>query len=118
MKKQLDLFDSSWGVRVDLKDTQEKLFDLVPGSGRCESPLSKNKYLERFRVASNLTYDLFNNGLGNRRKHFGKFFGFVPIPGYGYQYSLPAYRWEQIEEQMEKVITPIIEAAAKEQGVR
>ena len=27
-------------------------------------------------------------------------------------------RWEQIEERMEKVITPLILAAAKEQGVK
>ena len=114
----MDLFEVNWGVRADLKDVQEKLFDLIPASGKCESPLSKNKHLERFRKGANLTYDLFNNALGNHRAEFRKFFGFVPIPGYGYQYDISADRWEQIEERMEKVITPLILAAAKEQGVK
>lgn len=118
MEIQMDLFESSWGVRADLKDTQSKLFDLIPATGKCEKSRSTNKYLERYRIASNLTHDLFNNALGNRRAEFRKFFGFVPIPGWGYQYQLSGDRWDQIDEQMEKVITPIIEAAAKEQGVR
>ena len=80
MEKQMDLFEVNWGVRADLKDVQEKLWDLIPTSGSCESPRSKNKHLDRFRRAANLGYDLFNNGLMNRRSEFKKFFGFVPIP--------------------------------------
>lgn len=118
MEKQLDLFSVSWGVRADLKDIQERLFDLVPSSGRCESPNSKNKALDRFRRASNLAYDLFNNGLMNRRSDFKRFFGFVPIPSWRYQDGMNYERWERVEERMEEVITPIILAAAKEQGVK
>ena len=119
MEKQLDLFSVSWGVRADLKDIQERLFDLVPSSGRCESPNSKNKALDRFRRASNLAYDLFNNGLMNRRGEFKRFFGFVPIPT---REPYPGYmnraKWDEIELRMEKVITPLILAAAKEQEVK
>lgn len=118
MEKQLDLFSVSWGVRADLKDLQEKLFDLIPSEGKCESPLSKNKHLEIFRRAANLGYDLFNNGLMNRRSEFKKFFGFVPIPAPRHQGYMGPERWEQIEERMEKVITPIILAAAKEQRIK
>jgi len=118
MEKQMDLFEVNWGVRADLKDTQEKLWDLIPTSGSCESPRSKNKHLDRFRRAANLAYDLFNNGLMNRRGEFKKFFGFVPIPAPKYQDGMDRERWEQVEERMEKVITPLILAAAKEQGVK
>ena len=118
MEKQLDLFSVSWGVRADLKDIQERLFDLVPSSGKCESPNSKNKALDRFRRASNLAHDLFNNGLMNRRSDFKRFFGFVPIPSLRYQDGMNYERWERVEERMEEVITPIILAAAKEQGVK
>ena len=119
MEKQMDLFEVSWGVRADLKDVQSKLFDLIPGSGSVESPRSKNKNLEKFRVAGNLAYDLFNNGLMNRRGEFKRFFGFVPIPT---REPYPGYmnraKWDEIELRMEKVITPLILAAAKEQGVK
>ena len=115
----MDLFEVNWGVRADLKDAKDKLFDLIPGSGSVESPRSKNKNLEKFRVAANLTYDLFNNGLMNRRGEFKRFFGFVPIPTREpYQGYMNRERWEEIELRMEKVITPLILAAAKEQGVK
>ena len=55
----------------------------------------------------------------NRRGEFKKFFGFVPIPvREPYQGYLNRERWEEIELRMEKVITPLILAAAKEQGVK
>ena len=119
MEKQMDLFEVNWGVRADLKDVQEKLWDLIPTSGSCESPRSKNKNLDKFRRAANLAHDLFNNGLMNRRGDFKKFFGFVPIPTREpYAGYFNRERWDEIELRMEKEITPLILAAAKEQGVK
>lgn len=115
--KQADLFEVNWGIRADLKDYQEQLWDLIPTSGRCEFPNSKNKALDKFRRAANLTYDLFNNGLMNRRAEFRKFFGFVPIPAPRYQGHMSRERWDDIELRMEEVITPLLLAAAQEQGI-
>ena len=69
--------------------------------------------LEKFRVASNLAYDLFNNGLGNRRNQFGSFFGWAPYTRGGMTNS----QFEEAERKLEPVITRIIIDAAKEQGI-
>jgi hypothetical protein len=42
-------------------------------------------------------------------------FGEVPIPGYGHEIS--NIRWSQVEDEVEANFTPIILAAAKEQGL-
>ena len=110
---QGNLFKSSWGVNPGLKHLQEKLDDLIPLQGRVPHSRSKNKALEKFRVASNLTYDLFNNGLGNRRNQFGSFFGWAPYTRGGMTNS----QFEEAERKLEPVITRIIIDAAKEQGI-
>tara|TARA_A100001388_G_scaffold108654_1_gene79721 strand:+ start:635 stop:1030 length:396 start_codon:yes stop_codon:yes gene_type:complete len=110
---QGNLFKSSWGVNPGFKHLQEKLDDLIPLQGRVPHSRSKNKALEKFRVASNLTYDLFNNGLGNRRNQFGSFFGWAPYTRGGMTNS----QFEEAERKLEPVITRIIIDAAKEQGI-
>jgi hypothetical protein len=62
----------SWGLRqtsgydamVDL------LWARVPRCGEVPDAKGSNKKLERFRTANKLVYDLFNNGLCNRRSQF------------------------------------------------
>ena len=81
--------------------------------GKVPHSRSKNKALEKFRVASNLAYDLFNNGLGNRRSHFQGFFGWAPYTRGGMTNS----QFEEAERKLEPVITRIIIDAAKEQGI-
>ena len=66
---QLNLFKSSWAVNEGFSCLYDELIALVPFDGKIPQGRSKNKYLERFRVASNLLYDLFNNGLMNRLSH-------------------------------------------------
>ena len=60
-------------------------------------------------------YDLFNNGLGNRKQQFKKIFGWSVSP------KITCYAttvtWKQWEDRVEEVMTPIIFAAAKEQGI-
>ena len=65
--KQLELFTNNWGVNSGFESLRDKLNDLIPASGRCENPMSKNKHLEKFRRAQNAAYDFFNNGLCNKR---------------------------------------------------
>ena len=112
---QLKLFTNSWATHSGFEHLVDQLNMMIPMSGKCDKPRSTNKNLEKFRKAQNLIYDLFNNGLGNRRTEFRNFFGFVPLPGYGYEVS--RMRWEQIEDEMEPLFTDIIVAAAKEQGI-
>ena len=111
--EQDELFTNPWGVNSGFKHLQEKLDELVPFQGMCENPRTKNKNLEKFRQASNAAYDLFNNGLCNRKPLFKKIFGFAPNNRYATKVS-----WEQWEDRVEEVMTPIIIAAAKEQGVK
>ena len=59
-----------------------------------------------------LLYDLFNNGLMNRKPLFKKIFGFAPSTRYASSVS-----WKQWEERVEEIFTPIMIAATKEQGV-
>ena len=114
--EQAELFDNSWGVNEGFKDLQEKLDELVPLEGKVPFSRSKNKKLEKFRVASNLAYDLFNNGLMNRKSHFKQFFGWAPYAQTRhYQYS--HHDWKRFEEALEPVLTLIIQEAAIEQGV-
>ena len=110
---QGNLFKSSWGVNPGFKHLQEKLDDLIPLQGRVPHSRSKNKALEKFRVASNLAYDLFNNGLGNRRSQFQGFFGWAPYTRGG----MTSSQFEEAERKLEPVITRIIIDAAKEQGI-
>ena len=115
--QQPDLFEPSWGVRPELEGVRDQLNDLIPGSGRCEKPMSANRALEKFRVAQNLAYDLFNNGLMNSRRHFSKFYGFSPFTG-NRHYSLDRNGWSRLEYLVENQLTPIMLRAAQEQGIK
>ena len=114
--EQAELFDNSWGINEGFKNLQEKLDDLIPFEGKVPFSRSKNKKLEKFRVASNLAYDLFNNGLMNRKSHFKQFFGWSP-PAENHRYQYSRHDWKRFEENLEPVLTSIIQEAAIEQGV-
>ena len=109
---QQEMFTCSWGVNSGFKHLQDELDCLVPFEGMCEKPRTKNKNLEKYRQASNAAYDLFNNGLWNKKPLFKKIFGFAPSTRYATSVS-----WKQWEERVEEIFTPIMIAAAKEQGV-
>ena len=113
---QEELFPNPWGVNVGFKHLQEKLDELVPLMGMCEFPRSKNKHLEKFRQASNAAYDLFNNGLGNRAQQLKKIFGWSVSPRI--TCNANKMTWSHWEDKVEEVMTPIILAAAKEQGIK
>ena len=114
---QEKMFKSNWGVNPGFKHLFDQLCDMLPLMGSVENPRSTNKQLEKFRKAQNVIYDLFNNGLCNRRTEYRNMFGEVPLPGIRQQNYISNIRWEQIEEEVEVNFTPIILEAAKEQGL-
>ena len=107
---QEQLFKSSWAVNQGFEALREQLNELIPLSGKCEKSRSTNKKLDRFRTAQNLIYDLFNNGLCNRKAHFRQFFGWAP---YGFDFH--RNQWERFEEALEPEFTQIMQEAAAEQ---
>ena len=114
--EQDELFTNPWGVNSGFKHLQEKLDELVPFQGMCENPRTKNKNLEKFRQASNAAYDLFNNGLGNKRSLFQNIYGWSVGPrDTSYAQKMT---WSHWEDRVEEVLTPIILEAAKEQGIK
>ena len=112
---QEKMFKNPWGVNQGFSHLNNNLNDLLPFEGRCEFPNSKNKALDKFRRAQNAAYDLFNNGLCNKQSLFKKIYGW----SVGYRETSYANRmtWSHWEDRVEEVMTPIIIAAAKEQGV-
>ena len=119
---QLELFTNSWGVNSGFERLRDELNKLIPAAGKCEFSQSKNKHLEKFRKAQNAAYDFFNNGLCNKRGLFINIFGqdidTWNIPTYRSFSGFTKVSWEQWENHIEKIMTPIIIAAAKEQGIK
>ena len=107
---QLNLFKYSWATNEGFEALIEQLNELIPLEGKCDNSRSTNKKLDRFRTAQNLIYDLFNNGLCNRKAHFRTFFGWAPI-GFDFHRS----QWERFEEELEPTFTQIMQEAAAEQ---
>ena len=123
---QLELFTNNWGVNSGFARLRDELNNLIPASGRCENPMSKNKHLEKFRRAQNAAYDFFNNGLCNKRGLFVSIFA-ENDNYYIDRWNIPTMNsfryftkdsWKMWEDNIEKILTPIIIAAAKEQGVK
>ena len=107
----------NWGCTPETDELRNKLSELdnFPLQGECDLKFTKNRALERFRKAQNVVYDIFNNGLMNRGKQL-KILGLkkydMPLPD---QYCIG--NWDRIEEIVEEKFTPIIMAAAEEQGL-
>ena len=124
--EQQELFTNSWGVNSGFERLRDELNKLIPASGKCENPRSKNKHLEKFRKAQNAAYDFFNNGLWNKRGLFVSIFA-ENDNYYIDRWNIPTMNsfryfnktnYECWEDRIEKILTPIIIAAAKEQGVK
>ena len=125
MQVQKELFTSEWGVRNDVKHLIDPLNDLLPAMGMVKNA-NKNKWLEKFRKAQNVSYDIFNNGLCNKRGLFVSIFAqnenyYIDKWNIPTQSSFRYFTrdsWDMWEDNIEKIITPIMLAAAKEQGVK
>ena len=123
---QLELFTNNWGVNSGFARLRDELNNLIPAAGKVANPMSKNKHLEKFRRAQNAAYDFFNNGLCNKRGLFVSIFA-ENESYYIDKWNIPTMNsfkyftresWDCWEDRIEKILTPIIIAAAKEQGVK
>jgi hypothetical protein len=87
----------------------DALFKLLPREGK----VYKNPTLERYRIACNNYYDIFNNGGCNRGRSIGKMFpGVMGHINERYRFrSVPD--WDAILMQVDPIMDKIIEAAAK-----
>lgn len=86
----------------------------IPREGEVSEP-KKNPALEKFRKASNVYYDLYNNNLCNRAAQFKSMFGIATssnryLGKYGWVYS--EHLFATVETRMDEIIL----AAAIEQG--
>ena len=123
---QLELFTNNWGVNSGFARLRDELNNLIPAAGKVANPMSKNKHLEKFRKAQNATYDFFNNGLCNKRGLFVSIF--AENESYWIdRWNIPTMKsfryftkdsFDCWEDRIEKILTPIIIAAAKEQGIK
>lgn len=105
------LQQSYWDGNGTYQSLADKLELIKPTQGKVKG--TKNKQLERYRIAVNAYYDLYNNGLWNRIRSFNRIFN-IAANNYKYgagQYSSNLYKI--IEPKMDEIIF----AAAKEQGL-
>ena len=131
MRTQI-LENSYWNNKGTHQKIADKLSDLIPAQGEVENP-KKNKALEKFRKASNVYYDIFNNGLFGRQLQRGS--EFRGAFGFGYTQHIRFAGWTKggtsawdkpraiydftqefyrlLEESLDKVVL----AAAEEQGL-
>lgn len=110
--------ESFWNGNSDMQDVVDKLAELVPAAGKVESP-RKNAALERFRRATNCYYDLYNNGLINRRQEFYRLF---KIRVSDFKFSWPSNMrgeidFNRIMPVVEPVMRKFVQDAAAEQGI-
>ena len=108
-----------WAKRGTYQNMVEFLNTLIPVEGSVKNPV-KNKALEKFRKASNVYYDLYNNGLYNRARSFRGAFGFT-ASNYAYNdgsmYGIKRYSsalYEMVEIKMDEIVL----AAMEEQALR
>lgn len=85
---------------------------LIPVMGLIPDP-KNNPKLELFRRASNVYYDVYNNGLGNRGRDFYPVFRFRSSDYRLRDYEFQSHFYDVLEEAMDKIILE----AAIEQGL-
>lgn len=108
---------SYWNDWGRYKDYADKLNRLVPSSGPCPADAPK---LDRYRIACNCYYDLFNNGLCNRAAEFRSVFKFSPRKQYpardNYGRSID-FTNEAMNARLNAALDLFIVEAAIEQGI-
>ena len=121
MEKQLEMF-INWGCTPLTEHLAEEInnLDIFPVAGEVEDK-KNNPALEKFRKAQNVVYDIFNNGLCNRGAQCFGALGIrkrdMPFEVWSGNRCIQPTRWDRIDEMVEEAFTPIVMAAAKEQGL-
>lgn len=103
------LTNSYWNHNGKFEAAAKQLRTLIPIEGPVTLSRSTNKALEKFRKACNCYYDLYNNGLCNRRAEFRRVFG---INSNNYRV---AGQDKYLYSAVELVMDEIVQAAAIEQ---
>lgn len=116
MNSEVDYANTYWCEKGKHEALDEKLRKLVPGIGEVENA-DRNPALERYRVASNCYYDLYNNGLCNMAKEFRKVFGFSGKKLQTAHLGLRGALTQELVDRTESAMDKIILAAAKEQRI-
>jgi hypothetical protein len=101
----------NWGIHSDFQEVYDTLWDKVPATGSITG--SKNKSLEKFRKATQVIYDIFNNGLmnrGNQLRVLGLKIDDLWLPN---EFNNPD--WDYNEEVVWKAFKPILLKAVSEQ---
>jgi hypothetical protein len=104
---------SYWNKSGKYQKAAAALEQLIPNEGAVTNP--SHRHLEKFRRACNCYYDMFNNGLCNRRSEFRSMFPNVVITSKedtGY-YDIDETNWTLLDKEMDALILH----AAAEQGV-
>lgn len=107
------LTKSYWNHSGKYQELLKLVEKLIPVEGSVANP-RKNPALERFRKAANCYYDLYNNGLCNRKAEFNRLFG---IRSSDYIRSRDGRVMPMLYELVEPLVDEIIYAAAVEQGL-
>lgn len=107
---------SYWDNTGKFQQFVEALQALVPVEGSCSNPRSTNRWLEKFRVASNAYYDIFNNGGMNRGGLIRRIFD-LPASEYIAYGRGKCFNWGAALRKTEPVMDDIILKAAVEQGL-
>lgn len=104
----------------DLEQVYNVLDEMIPLEGSVRN-VNKNKALERFRKATNVVYDIFNNGLCNKAKSL-RVLGLkrydLPLEEYRGGELLMRANWERIREIVTPIYEQILLEAVKEQGIQ
>lgn len=109
--------NSYWDNTGKFQTLVIELNKLVPTSGAVDSPRGANRRLEKFRVASNAYYDIFNNGGMNRGGLIRRIFGLCARDYREHTRYGIHYRWKHALSKTEPVMDKIILEAAVEQGL-
>lgn len=107
---------SFWNNNSDMQDVADEISSLVPAMGPVPDP-RKNKALERFRRASNCYYDLYNNGLDNRRQEFYRLFK-IRVSDFYKRGRRRDIDFDRIMPIVELVMRQFVLDAAAEQGIK
>lgn len=95
--------DTYWNNNGRFEKFAAALQELIPAEGAVKNP-AKNKCLERFRKAVNCYYDLYNNGLCNRKAAFSKMFNISANNEQVGRGRFSAYLYEKVERKMDQII--------------
>lgn len=98
----------------DLEKVIELLHERVPMTGPCDKRYTKNKRLDRFRRASNVVHDIFNNGLMNRGKEIRVLDSNLRVCDLPIHAS-NADKWDIIEDRISHYYREIVMDAVLEQ---